>query len=69
MIDLPTFLSKPDCVVGIPVWRAIRCLKLEIPIALFHEKENPYLDIMLIYIRVIIISSNKFKVFKFNDKQ
>lgn len=42
IIDLPTFLSKPDRVVGIPVWRANRCLTEEIPKALFQEKEKPY---------------------------
>ena len=41
--DLPTFLSKPDCVVGIPVRRAKRCFAEDIPKALFQEKEKPYL--------------------------
>ena len=44
--DLPTFLSNPDCVVGIPVCRAKRCLAADIPKALFHENENPYLDMV-----------------------
>ena len=43
--DLPTFLSKPDCVVGVPVCLANFCFAPVIPSALFHEKENPYLSI------------------------
>ena len=46
IIPLPTFLSNPDCVLGIPVWRAKRCFAADIPKALFHEKEKPYLDIL-----------------------
>ncbi len=45
IIDLPTFLSSPDFVVGIPVCRAKRCLAAEIPTARFQENENPYFDI------------------------
>ena len=45
-IPLPTFLSNPDCVVGIPVCRAKRCFAAVTPNALFHEKEKPYLDMM-----------------------
>jgi hypothetical protein len=32
----------PDLVVGIPVERAIRLRNPDIPMARFHENENPY---------------------------
>ena len=38
----PTFRSIPERVVGIPVIRAILFRALDMPKALFHEKENPY---------------------------
>ena len=41
-MDAPNFLSKPCLVVGIPVCRAKLCLAPDIPKALFHEKEKPY---------------------------
>ena len=46
IIPRPTFLSNPDCVVGIPVCRAKRCFEADIPNALFHENEKPYLDMI-----------------------
>lgn len=38
---LPTFLSKPCLVVGMPVFRLIFCFTAVIPTALFSEKLNP----------------------------
>ena len=38
---LPIFLCLPCCVRGIPVFREVLPLALEIPIARFHEKEIP----------------------------
>lgn len=40
-MKFPNFLSIPDCVVGIPVLRAIFCFSLEIPKALFSENVSP----------------------------
>ena len=50
IIERPTFFSNPDCVVGIPVWRANLCFAEDIPRALFHEKENPNLDMIKIFV-------------------
>jgi hypothetical protein len=47
MTLLPIFLSKPDFVVGIPVFRANLCLADVIPSARFHEKEKPYFDMLI----------------------
>jgi hypothetical protein len=41
----PTFLSKPDLVVGIPILRANFCFAEVIPTALFQENEKPNFDI------------------------
>ena len=38
---LPSFLSTPDLLVGMPVSLANLDLAAVIPKALFHEKENP----------------------------
>ena len=38
---LPSFLSMPDLLVGIPVSLANLDLAAVIPKALFHKKENP----------------------------
>lgn len=43
----PIFLSIPDSVVGTLVLRAIFCFSCDIPIALFHEKVNPGILILL----------------------
>ena len=38
---LPSFLSTPDLLVGMPVSLANLDLAAVMPKALFHEKENP----------------------------
>jgi hypothetical protein len=43
----PIFLSNPDFEVGTPVLLAIFCLNAVIPNALFHEKENPQIPIII----------------------
>jgi hypothetical protein len=70
IIERPTFFSNPDCVVGIPVLLANRCFAADIPNALFHEKEKPYLAILLVYVTLIyqlqldvfIVDSNLFSI-------
>uniref|UniRef100_UPI00404A2F53 hypothetical protein n=1 Tax=Flavobacterium sp. TaxID=239 RepID=UPI00404A2F53 len=47
---LPNFLSKPFLVVGMPVFRAIRCLVAVIPNNLANENENPNFDINSIFL-------------------
>jgi hypothetical protein len=47
--NAPTLRSIPCRVVGMPVLRANFCFAEEIPIARFHEKENPY-----VFLRAII---------------
>ena len=46
--NLPTFLSKPCLVVGIPVFLLIFCLAAVIPTALFQEKLNPFIFIYIV---------------------
>ena len=48
---LPTFLSNPCLVVGIPVFLLIFCLAAVIPIALLREKLNPriFITISILY--------------------
>lgn len=43
---LPIFLSSPLCVVGMPVFCAIDCLRPVIPIARFNENVNPFVNFM-----------------------
>lgn len=44
---LPTFRSNPCLVIGIPVFRLIFCLTAVIPTALFKEKLNPGIFIVI----------------------
>ncbi len=43
----PTFRWRPDRVRGIPICRESRAFIPEMPTALFQEKENPYLRLLL----------------------
>lgn len=45
---LPTFRSNPCLVIGIPVFRLIFCLAAVIPTALFREKLNPGIFILVL---------------------
>ena len=49
-IDEPIFLSIPCFEVGMPVFRAKRCLAEVIPNALFHENDQPNFPITQRYL-------------------
>ena len=65
---LPSFLSTPDLLVGMPVSLANLDLAAVIPKALFHEKENPkFLAMGKVYFRLNRIQINGSECFsKYN---
>lgn len=53
-MKFPNFLSMPDCVVGIPVLRAIFCFSLVIPKALFSENVSPGIGVERFLFMILI---------------
>lgn len=51
----PSFLSKPDFVVGIPVERVKSRFAFVIPKALFHEKESPGIPVDVFFGILILL--------------
>lgn len=52
----PSFLSKPDFVVGIPVERVKSRFAFVIPKALFHEKESPGIPVDVFFWHIDIVN-------------
>ena len=61
---LPSFLSTPDLLVGMPVSLANLDLAAEMPKALFHEKEKPKFLAMGCFFRLNKIQIKGFKCFR-----
>ena len=62
---LPTFLSRPAFVVGMPVLRANFCLAAVIPSARFQLNDNPGIPVLLpLFFDAIFASLFKFEISK-----